>query len=67
MTTELETVIVDGVKLDIHFNYSSEFGFEIQSVEDITGVQDLRPLLTDWIMDSIENKLYSLYESRGWL
>ena len=67
MTTELETVEIKGVKFDVYFNYSSEFGFEIHSVEDITGAQDLSSLLDDFVIETIENKLHSLYESRGWL
>ena len=66
-TKELETVEIKGVKFDVHFTYSPEFGFEIEYVEDITGVQDLLPFLEVWVMEAIGNKLHSLYESRGWL
>ena len=66
-TKELETVEIKCVKFDVHFTYSPEFGFEIESIEDITGVQDLLPFLEVWVIEAIENKLRSLYESWGWL
>lgn len=66
-TKELETVEIKGVKFDVHFTYSPEYGFEIESIEDITGVQDLLPFLEVWVIEAIENKLHSLYESWGWL
>lgn len=64
---EIETVEIKKVKLDVHFTYSPEYGFEIESIEDITGVQDLLPFLEVWVIEAIENKLRSLYESWGWL
>ena len=66
-TKELETVVVDGVKLDVHFTYSAEFLFEIYSVEDITGAQDLTALLSDWVIDTIYRELEDLYRRNGWL
>lgn len=66
-TRELETVVVDGIKLDVHFTYSSYFGFEIHSVEDITGVQDLTPLLSDWALEMVEIELRRMYQVNGWL
>ena len=66
-TKELETVVVDGVKLDVYFTYSSDFGFEINSIEDITGGQDLSSLLSDWVIDAIEKELRRMYQVNGWL
>ena len=66
-TKELETVVVDGVKLDIYFIYNRDYGFEIYSVEDITGVQDLTPLLSEWALDRIYLELEDLYRRNGWL
>lgn len=66
-TKELETVVVDGIKLDIYFIYNRDYGFEILSVEDITGVQDLMPLLESWVIDAIEKELHRMYQVNGWL
>lgn len=66
-TKELETVEIKGVKFDVHFTYSPEFGFEIESVEDITGVQDLMPLLSEWALEKIYQELEDLYRRNGWL
>lgn len=64
---ELETVEIEKIKLDIYFNYTRNYGFEIQSVEDVTGAQDLMPLLSDWVIDAIEKELSELYRQREWL
>ncbi len=64
---ELETVEVEKIKLDIYFNYTRNYGFEIQSVEDVTGAQDLMPLLSDWVIETIEKELSELYRRREWL
>lgn len=66
-TKELETVEIKGVKFDVHFTYSPEFGFEIESIEDITGVQDLTNLLSEWTQDKIYLELEDLYRRNGWL
>ena len=66
-TKELEIVVVDGIKLDVHFNYTPDYGFEIQSIEDITGVQDLMPLLSEWALEKVYQELEDLYRSNGWL
>lgn len=66
-TKELETVVVDGIKLDVHFNYTRDYGFEIHSVEDITGVQDLTNLFSEWVLDRIYLELEDLYRRNGWL
>jgi hypothetical protein len=67
ITNEIETIDIDGVKLDVVFRYSRDFGFDIDYVEDVTGVQDLMPLLESWVMKEIEEKLEDLYRRRGWL
>ena len=64
---ELETVEVKGIRFDVYFEYHNSFGFQIESIEDVTGVQDLMDLLEYWVVEDIENKLHSLYERRGWL
>ena len=66
-TKELETVVVREVKLDIYFTYDSYFGFELHSIEDITGGQDLTPILSEWTIELVEKELRKLYQSRGWL
>ena len=66
-TKELETVEIKGVKFDVHFTYSPEFGFEIESVEDITGVQDLMLLLSEWALEKVYQELEDLYRRNGWL
>jgi hypothetical protein len=63
----LETIKVEKIELDVYFSYNKDFGFQIESVEDVTGAQDLMPLLTDSVIENIENKLHSLYERKGWL
>jgi hypothetical protein len=63
----LETITVEKIELDVYFSYSKDFGFQIESVEDVTGAQDLMPLLESWVINEIENKLNSLYEKKGWL
>jgi hypothetical protein len=63
----LETIKVEKIELDVYFSYNKDFGFQIESVEDVTGAQDLMPLLTDSVIENIENKLHSLYERKNWL
>ena len=63
----LETIAVQKIELDVYFSYNKNFGFQIEAIEDVTGAQDLMPLLTDSVIDDIENKLHSLYERKGWL
>lgn len=64
---EIETVTVFNVNLDVYFTYNKDFGFEIDSIEDETGVQNLMPILNEFMIEAVENKLHSLYEKRGWL
>lgn len=67
MKTELETVEVGKVKLDIHFTYNKYFGFEIYSIEDIVGTQDLSLIISDYYLMKIDESLRGLYQQRGWL
>ena len=64
---EVETVEVNKVKFDVYFTYSPEFGFEIDTIEDITGVQDLMPFLDNWVIEAVEQELGDLYRRNGWL
>lgn len=64
---EIETVTVFNVNLDVYFTYDKDFGFEINSIEDETGVQNLMPILNEFMIDAVENKLHSLYKKKGWL
>jgi hypothetical protein len=63
----LETIKVEKIELDVYFSYNKDFGFQIESVEDITGAQDLMPLLPEWVINHVEKELHSLYERKGWL
>lgn len=67
MKTELETVEINKVKLDIHFTYNKDYGFEILAVEDVVGTQDLSSIIYDYYLEKIEKRLTELYRSRGWL
>lgn len=58
---------VKGVKFDVYFTYHRDYGFSLESIEDVTGVQDLTPFLYETIIDEIEKQLEELYRSRGWL
>ena len=64
---ELETVEIKNVKFDVYFSYHPDFGFCVESVEDITSTQDLRELLDSWVIDEIQKELEDLYRRRGWL
>ena len=64
---ELETVNVAGISLDVYFKYTQEFGFEVEFVEDITGVQDLTPIISEFYLIAIENELTEIYRKNGWL
>ena len=64
---ELETIEVLKVKLDVYFEYHRDYGFEIHSVEDVTGAQDLTPILDQYYMELIEKELCELYRRREWL
>ena len=64
---ELETVTIYKVKLDVYFSYSSDFGFQIEAIEDETGVQDLMPILSDPMLNKIEAELTEIYRKNGWL
>jgi hypothetical protein len=66
-TLELETVEILGVKLDVYFEYHREFGFEIHSVEDVIGTQDLSPILDQYYLELITEQLKELYRKREWL
>ena len=67
MKYEVETIEVNKVKLDVWFKYSRDFGFEIESIEDLTGTQDLTPIISEHWLIQIDNKLTELYRSNGWL
>lgn len=62
---ELETVEIDNVKLDVYFSYNQDYGFQIEFVEDITGTQDLLPLLGNAIIEEIEEQLIEIYRKNG--
>jgi len=64
---ELETVEIDGVKLDVYFKYSEPFGFEVEFIEDITGTQDLMPFFSEHYLTRIEAALENIYRKNGWL
>lgn len=66
-TKELETITINNIKLDVHFTYTPEFGFVVDAIEDIVGVQDLTPILPEWVLDKVESELEELYKTRGWL
>jgi hypothetical protein len=63
----LETVTIYKVRLDVYFSYSKDFGFQIEAVEDETGVQDLMPILDDSLVDKIDAELTEIYRKNGWL
>ena len=63
----LETVTIYKVRLDVYFSYSKDFGFQIEAVEDETGVQDLMPILSDSMLNKIEEELTEIYRKNGWL
>jgi len=67
MKLEVETVEVGKVKLDVWFKYSRDFGFEIESIEDLIGTQDLTNIISEHYIDKIHDELTELYRSRGWL
>lgn len=64
---ELETIKVKEVRFDVYFTYNKEFGFDIHSIEDVSGTQDLTEHLADWVLEAIEDKIQDMYERRGWL
>lgn len=64
---ELETVTIQKIKLDVYFSYSKDFGFQIESIEDVTGTQDLMPIMAQGFFDDIVEELTELYRKRGWL
>jgi hypothetical protein len=64
---ELETVSVHQIKLDVHFDYSKDFGFQIYGIEDVTGTQDLTELLSEYAMERVVEELEDLYRRNGWL
>lgn len=64
---ELETVEVLKVKLDIYFEYHRDYGFEIHSIEDIIGTQDLTPVIDQYYLELITDELRELYRKREWL
>ena len=63
----LETVTIYKVRLDVYFSYSKDFGFQIEAVEDETGVQDLMPILSDPMINKIDAELTEIYRKNGWL
>ena len=64
---EVETLKILGVKLDVYFTYSKEYGFQIDAVEALTDVQDIQDLLSDFVNKRITEELSELYRTRGWL
>lgn len=64
---EIETLKILGVKLDVYFTYSKEYGFQIDAVEALTDVQDIQDLLSDFVNNRIMEELSELYRTRGWL
>lgn len=64
---EIETVEIKKVKLDVYFTYHPDFGFEIHSIEDEIGVQDLSEILDEWVTNKIVAYLTDLYRIREWL
>lgn len=64
---EVETLKILGVKLDVYFTYSKEYGFQINAVEALTDVQDIQDLLSDFVNKRITDELSELYRTRGWL
>lgn len=62
---ELETIKIYDLKLDVYFTYDDYFGFTIKSVEDITGTQNLLPLIDNYHIDAIIEELSTIYRGRG--
>lgn len=67
ITSELETITINDINLDVFFTYSQEFGFVVEAIEDVTGVQDLTSILPGWVLGKVESELEELYKRRGWL
>lgn len=64
---ELETITIFNVTLDVYFSYTEDFGFTIEAIEDVTGTQDLTPILGDSIIDKVEKELVEIYRKQGLL
>ena len=64
---ELETVTIQKIQLDVYFSYSKDSGFQLDFVEDVTGAQDLMPIMAQGFFDDIIDELTELYRKRGWL
>lgn len=64
---EVETIEVSNVKLDVWFTYNKDYGFEVESIEDVVGTQDLTNIISEYYLIQIEKKLTEMYRSNGWL
>lgn len=68
LRTELRTVIVDGVELDVLYTVEKvydEYVVNIDYIEDINSTQDLTPIIAESVVLYIEqqlNKLENSYE-----
>lgn len=63
---ELRTVIVDGVQLDVHYTVDKlydEYLVSIDYIEDITGTQDLTPIISEYVTMYIQSQLEKLENS----
>lgn len=63
---ELRTVIVNGVQLDVHYTVDKlydEYLVSIDYIEDITGTQDLTPIISEYYTMYIQSQLEKLENS----
>lgn len=67
MSKDLQMVTVNGVKLDVHFDYIGDSVFEVDTIEDIVSTQDLTPILSESVLIKIEEELKEIYRKNGWL
>lgn len=54
---EIETLVIKGVHLDVKFRYEDGEWFEIDNIFDTEGMQDLTPILSEWVIDKIYQEL----------
>lgn len=53
ITKELETISLYGIKLDVYYSLFADGYIQLESIEDVTGAQDLMPIMSQYLFENV--------------
>lgn len=57
ITKELETITLYGIRLDVYYSLFADGYIQLESIEDVTGAQDLMPIMSQYLFENVIDML----------